>query len=76
MSAAAATLRERLDGFEDNLPNPIKPRERNPTRPAVLRLLWLSVVDVRGLTRTVRAFCASRAPAEEAPSTCFDDYSR
>lgn len=76
VSAAAATLRERLDGFEDYLPPPstLASGTRQDPEP---RVSFGGVVDVveRAL-EPVRAFCASRAPPEEAPSTCFDDYSR
>ena len=76
VSAAAATLRERLDGFEDNLPTPSNLASGTPQDPPSC-VSFGGVVDVveRSL-EPVRAFCASRAPAEEAPSTCFDDYSR
>ena len=76
VSAAAATLRERLDGFEDNLPTPSNLASGTPQDPLSC-VSFGGVVDVveRSL-EPVRAFCASRAPAEEAPSTCFDDYSR
>ena len=62
VSAAAATLRERLDGFEDNLPTPSNLASGTPQDPPSC-VSFGGVVDVveRSL-EPVRAFCASRAP--------------